>query len=982
MAPSKKKIHVPINGNRTDKLRRAANSGLYTEMLSRLRAGQRAATRGEAERSEQAAFQQEDILQQPYDDMNIDIPPNEDQEQADSAEVDADTQAEWVTLAPDITNPIDEVIQSRIEQHRREARNFNMASVMRALHPTYIALKLRTENWAGAEAAKSFVNCRCLPHTLTKRTVDMVDIVGQHRRKMAFCGCTHDAVRLLQQGYLAGSPMQPQTAFSMRLMIFHNDLWNHCHVGTLPFTSALRQWLEPRSERLFAKNSRHARDLRKPFTAAVDMFRKLNDMTDSLVMQALKLTEQEKLAGLSCPACFGPQPPNPDQYPESTRDRLIICLDGNFQHRHHLKASRDETIQSPRIFLEQREVEDMSAHIRAKELENKPPASADRCADAHKAADDKRNESTWKGCDDTGLMGCCCRHDAAVYLANIHKSGEQRNLPCALINRVLGVVEPTRKLGILYDIGCSLDKFIRLRGLFQSDRTRFQFATSIFHAYVHNWLCQLDYNPRYNKGWGLSDGEGLERMWSYLSPLVSPLRYATRNHRLAAIAHRLKFHNHRGITRLAFWLRRKFGNAVTRRREARAELAGLLDTKNPHSEQGVNYTKGFFMRQWKNQCQFQKDHTEDEHDRRTKLVKLYKEEGVLELLRNRLMGPEVFLATEDQVEELLNNISEKTKELKKLAEELHITNSTSQDRNEEERLLLLLWDAKSELFIHAVNRHAELQPVVNSKTMGTRLGTKLKEKIFKAIGNRRPAVNRSIAQFNKCHSDFVARFPDQSVSGFQGQLTYDLFSELPLDDKFWNDGLYFHSKAPWAVDPDVRAGITCVLVLSRIQEEFQLIAQELARVVGWAIAHHAHLVEFIVYLQRHRKDENGHRISGAEEERLVPLDHIDEMYLGGISRRQKFKMIERELRTRLDEHEALVEDWSEDVIWLWSMCQPIPNKPYIKQWHELISRIRTRKTRSETGGGIDETLEDTVIEVGALDGDGEDASDEWINEAQ
>jgi hypothetical protein len=75
------------------------------------------------------------------------------------------------------------------------------------------------------------------------------------------------------------------------------------------------------------------------------------------------------------------------------------------------------------------------------------------------------------------------------------------------------------------------------RNLFEEDQGHIQFRTSIFHAYVHNWLCQIEYNPRYNLGWGLSDGEGLERMWSYLALLVSLLRYATCNHRLAAIAH-------------------------------------------------------------------------------------------------------------------------------------------------------------------------------------------------------------------------------------------------------------------------------------------------------------------------------------------------------------------------------------------------------------------------------------------------------------
>jgi hypothetical protein len=59
-------------------------------------------------------------------------------------------------------------------------------------------------------------------------------------------------------------------------------------------------------------------------------------------------------------------------------------------------------------------------------------------------------------------MGCCCRHDAAVYFANIYKSGEQRCLPMAIIRRLLAAVEPDRQVSILYDIGCSLDKFINL----------------------------------------------------------------------------------------------------------------------------------------------------------------------------------------------------------------------------------------------------------------------------------------------------------------------------------------------------------------------------------------------------------------------------------------------------------------------------------------------------------------------------------------
>ncbi|KAA1103498.1 hypothetical protein PGT21_019702 [Puccinia graminis f. sp. tritici] len=836
-------VQVAFSGSRSHRVRQEANAVSNAAMLARHRARQRANRQENQHPAASNAPDHDEVLQPAYDHElpSEDTPDDQPEDEEDN----------WVTLDEEPPpNPIDEAIASRMEAHRREARLFNSSVVMRLLHPIYIALKHKTQNWAGPEAANSFVNCRCLPHTLTKRFVDLVDIIGQQRVKLPFCRCTPDAVRLLQQGYLAGSPMQPQTAFSMRLMIFHNDLWNHCHIGSMPFTLALQDWLEPRSGRLFAKNSKNPRELRKPFSSAVDMFRELNDMSHSLVMSSLQLSEQQRLACVSCPACFGPQPPNANQYPTATRDSLILCLDGNFQHRHHAKASRDEAIRSHRFFIQPNEVENMKAEIRIKEMENKPPAQADRCADAHKAADDKRNESTWKGCDDTGLMGCCCRHDSVVYVANIYKSGEQRSLPCALIKKVLTAIEPNRQVGILYDIGCSLNKFIAIRDLFGPDRSRIKFATSIFHAYVHNWLCQLEYNPRYNVGWGLSDGEGLERMWSYLSPLVSPLRYATRNHRLAAISHRLKYHNFRGHNQLALWLKRKFTNAVNRRRDTRTILAGLLNLPNRHEHNRSSFTTKYFMRQWNNQREFQANHTEEENDRKARLVKLYKEEAVLELLRNRLMGPEVFLATEQQVSELLDTIAKKTESLKKEAEDLHRSNSTAEgtQRSDEERLLLLLWDAKSELFVHAVHLHAEEQPIVNSRTIGERLGTKLKEKIFKAIQTRRPAINKSIDNFNQCYKNFAAKFPDQELSDFKGDLTYEVFADLPLDDKFWNDGLYFHSKAPWAIDPDVRAGINCMLILSRIQEEFQLIAQELARAVGWAIAHYNHLANFIDYL--------------------------------------------------------------------------------------------------------------------------------------
>lgn len=43
----------------------------------------------------------------------------------------------------------------------------------------------------------------------------------------------------------------------------------------------------------------------------------------------------------------------------------------------------------------------------------------------HTAADDRRGPTTWRGCDDTGLLGMACRHDHALAFVNIVQSGEK-----------------------------------------------------------------------------------------------------------------------------------------------------------------------------------------------------------------------------------------------------------------------------------------------------------------------------------------------------------------------------------------------------------------------------------------------------------------------------------------------------------------------------------------------------------------------------
>ncbi|PLW22648.1 hypothetical protein PCASD_11870 [Puccinia coronata f. sp. avenae] len=271
--------------------------------------------------------------------------------------------------------------------------------------------------------------------------------------------------------------------------------------------------------------NRKPRVLRRNFVASVDVYRRLRSMQANLVQTVTSTTKQDILAQRSCPACFGESFPVTNPTQPTDNSKVFVCLDGNFQHRHHERASKNYVaLEDQPLFIKPDKLELANSQILEGERSNCVSEKAkDRCTEQHKAADDRRNASSWKGCDDTGLFGCCCRHDAVISFSNIHKSGEGRGHPTAIINRLFNEVQPNVQIGVVYDIGCTLKIFFTKQHLFHDYLDRMTFATTVFHSYVHDWPCQLQFNPRYNAGWGLTDGEGLERLWSYLSALVGPL---------------------------------------------------------------------------------------------------------------------------------------------------------------------------------------------------------------------------------------------------------------------------------------------------------------------------------------------------------------------------------------------------------------------------------------------------------------------------
>jgi hypothetical protein len=375
-------------------------------------------------------------------------------------------------------------------------------------------------------------------------------------------------------------------------------------------------------------------------------------------------------------------------------NKVFICLDGNFQHRHHERASKNYVaLQNQNLFITPEDLQLANQDILEGETNqrvsqkavslfinfclhsifqsfllivlNNSTTQKDRCTKQHKAADDRRNASSWKGCDDTGLFGCCCRHDAVISFSNIHKSGEGRGHPTAILKQLISNIQPNIKIGVVYDIGCTLKKFFVARKLFPDCIDRMMFATAVFHSYVHDWPCQLQFNPRYNTGWGLTDGEGLERLWSYLSSLVGPLRYATRNHWLSAINHRSLFHNALGIENIGTYftqnlellellcflltfcciiihlvltLKRKAIHAVTTQNHAQSVIQPLMLQPNQHVP-GECYTKAFFCDQWEKQRKFEIDLNQKDREKKEEQAQFFERGEAMKNLAYVLLTP-------------------------------------------------------------------------------------------------------------------------------------------------------------------------------------------------------------------------------------------------------------------------------------------------------------------------------------------------------
>ncbi|POW08334.1 hypothetical protein PSTT_07644 [Puccinia striiformis] len=830
--------------------------------------------------------------------------------------VDLEDRDEWVD-----ENPIaDHAEYFRLQRHaaKREEAARKWAALDKEVVSAYLLYRDISQNWTSwkPDFSEKPKGCTCTLADISHRKVDLVDLFERVRGgSIKFCKCTPDVVRLIQEGFFACSADKPRTAFSIRLVQYHHHLWQASAVATSAFIKSLTSFLDSCNRQpLLIRGSKHKRrELRVPFSHCIDLYLRILTNSKKLFEDGLRLSPIDKWAN-KCPRCFGPIQNEVKQNP--AEPDVNLNMDGNFQQRHYCHASKDcpRNDQYPALFLPPSKI--------ASDIEQL--TATEDAATGINAADDTRNGTTWDKCDDNGLFASTCRHDVPLMLINIYKTGEKLYYPISILRNFLADF-PNHKVGVLYDIGCHLEAHITKRNLLSDRISDLRFGTSVFHSYVHEWSCQVKYNPRFNDWWGLTDGEGSNDfgrscpLWFLIS--VSQLactdslqsRHAQSTTPISSPQARPQLH--KSILRRAMDPEQSYHLNVNQTREKqRQELGKLLCLQDKHDqawqanattvEQGIARAA---------ECR-------DIADR---------------LSRHRItIGPHA----------LIDNL----------------------DRNQSE-LLWKAWYSKIDVRQKYLALAEEKQPLLQAcrpgehTTLGiswffsisfgkfccrgitdvylATVGTRANQRLILSVRDRGKELHAAIDSYTRYVLAFIAACPTRHAPP---TMSYDELLRLQPDDPFWNDGLFTNGNEPWAIDINTQRGIRFLASLKRSREEHRRIGWEARRAMRWAIVQRNQLLKTLRLIDGLQVLEGG--VLQVVEGTIIPPDLeplLSHEYLSPLG-----SLVEKMKAGKMVVHEKLIEitklliEWDAKIVGVFEETPPQTGDDLLlPEWQEQIAQI-------------------------------------------
>ncbi|KAG2030269.1 hypothetical protein BDR03DRAFT_936698 [Suillus americanus] len=337
------------------------------------------------------------------------------------------------------------------------------------------------------------------------------------------CPCFPAPLQLLCHGLFPCAPVAPSLTVDLHILEFVHLLFVCQSPNQTAWCNAVETFLDGIGYKLSCKNN-----LRRRFGNAFHWYQVLTIMAHNHIYTLI--TDPSEYLRSHCLLCFrGNTYHGSDSH--SIPD-VIVCIDACFIQKRSINPCGADTIDppnpTPMFFLSNDDVKAMedfvqSCHgerhrVRVSRAEGNedhyeegmrvPVSVLNRCGKSFVAADEKCEKASTHFFTDTGLMALLYRHDCVLWLANLTSAGEKQHYALALLDCLFKYLPPQMTIGLLYNIACQLEQSCR-KWKFLDDNTlsRICFAIAVFHAYGHQWPCQIVYHLRRREGFGLSDSE-------------------------------------------------------------------------------------------------------------------------------------------------------------------------------------------------------------------------------------------------------------------------------------------------------------------------------------------------------------------------------------------------------------------------------------------------------------------------------------------
>ncbi|KAI0669310.1 hypothetical protein C8Q78DRAFT_1095812 [Trametes maxima] len=709
-------------------------------------------------------------------------------------------------------------------------------SLIPRLVPDYLTYIHATQGHVGAQTAPKDISCPS----------------GTCNLKSSSILCLY-YYSLVRNGLFPTSPSQPRIAVSIDLLDFYFALFERSADAVTALAGALKTLYTRRGFPIVNDKGEPIQDpFRRGLGYAVQWYDRLRSIPEDMVESALdeclrKLYPSpagqcSRLLQKRCPACFGG-----NQFGRSFGKEggdVHVALDATFSQRHNASAGESPWFYEPKYFIPKEEVDAVGDRIAAarkktaKPYQGPVPESAlDECEKSYEAADEKKEKTHGKKFDDTGLMALVCRHDIVLFLANIDTPGEQQKYAIALLDRLFAHLPMEATVAAFYDIGCVLDRSIHLYDFLPEEvASRLIFATSVMHAYGHQWACQLVYNPRLREGLGWSEGEGTERIWSKFRKLIGVTRSSARSRRIWLLDRHADAINRPAREELGNWIRGRLKKGVEARNVAAHK--DLAETKTSLDE---------LRKQWEEQRAAQLSVKRHAPARLKKeldsvlnlLAELETVETAMARLQAQVESGEEYPIVHEYIASLKRTHSRAVAKVEGLYASLNVPHDFPELKGlplHFVRILLMARDLKMNIRKRAIGSFFEWDKL--SRAAGGQdqpLGTKLHQQTQKAIAKRTPALRTAIKKFNGYCTELQAMYEDD----WNIPLPHPLPTELAAlrDDSSLLADVWITPVVGviprWLQDAFIRKGIRAMLALDRSVEERRRLGCEADNLCRW-----------------------------------------------------------------------------------------------------------------------------------------------------